>query len=202
MLKLLGKKLGMTSLYDGTCLIPVTKIEIFPATVSYIKTIEKEGYSAIQLGAYTDLIKKPTKPLLGHSKKTSTELMNIFWEIKNITEFSLGSTISIKNIIEKAFKSLNVSGLSIGKGFTGNIKRHNFSRGPMSHGSKHHRLQGSLGAGTTPSRVFPGKKMSGHSGNEKVTIQNLSIIKIENNFIYIKGSVPGKKNNLLYLSFK
>lgn len=201
MLKLLGKKIGMTSIYNGNLLIPVTKIELYPATVSYIKTKEKEGYSAIQLGTYTDLIKKPTKPIRGHSQKASTLEMNIFWEIKDLTEKTLGSIISIQDVIDNNYTSTSITGTTIGKGFTGNIKRHNFKRGPMSHGSKHHRLQGSLGAGTTPSRVFPGKKMTGHSGNEQVTIANLPIIKFNNNIIYIKGSIPGKKNNLVYLSF-
>lgn len=201
MLKLLGKKIGMTSIYNGNILIPITKIEVYPATVTYIKTIEKEGYSSTQLGSYTELLKKPTKPIIGHSLKTSTSPLNVFWEIKNFNENTLGSTITIDDIIKKEYKTLNISGFSIGKGFTGNIKRNNFKRGPMSHGSKHHRLQGSLGAGTTPSRVFPGKKMSGHSGNEKVTILNLNIIKYDNSVIYVKGSVPGKKNNLLYLAF-
>lgn len=201
MLKLLGKKIGMTSLYQRNLLIPVTKIEVFPATVSYIKTLDKEGYSASQLGTYTDLIKKPTKPILGHSQKHSNKTMNIFWEIKDLAEYSLGDTISLSDIKNKNYQFVNILGTSIGKGYTGNIKRHNFNRGPMSHGSKHHRLQGSLGAGTTPSRVFPGKKMSGHMGNENVYISNLKIIQMDDKYIYIKGSTPGKKENLLYLSF-
>lgn len=202
-LGLLGNKIGMSQIFNKKGeLIPVTIIKCGPCTVTQILLDEINGYNAIQLG-YIELTntKKFTKPEIGHFTKHNLPLYYYLkeYKVENPLLYSIGQTINLS--IFTSGEKIKITGLSIGKGYTGNIKRNNFSRGPMSHGSKHHRLQGSLGAGTDPGRVFPGKKMSGRSGMEMCTISGLEIINIDlvENLIFIKGNIPGKKGNLINL---
>lgn len=203
-LGLLGNKIGMTQVFDKKGnVIPVTIIKVGPCYVTQIKSKENSGYNAIQLG-YVELSENSkvlTKPELGHF---TTKNLPPFRYLKEYPTSEENYTVGHKVTVElfKVGQEVNVSGLTIGKGNTGNIKQHNFSRGPMAHGSKHHRLQGSLGAGTTPGRVFPGKRMPGRVGMEKRTILGLEIIDIdtEENLLVIKGSVPGKAGNLVSIN--
>ena len=206
-LGILGNKIGMTQIFDKKGdVIPVTVIKGGPCYVTQIKSIENCGYNAIQLG-YLEVSansKSLTKPLLGHFNKAN---LSPFKYLKEFSVFESNSyEIGQKFTVEmfQIGQKINVSGLTIGKGYAGNIKKNNFTRGGMSHGSKHHRLQGSIGSGTTPGRVFPGKKMSGHLGMEKRTIQGLEIIDIDTkeNLIVIKGCIPGKSGNLLTVTVK
>ncbi len=201
-LGLIGNKIRMIQIFnkDGN-LIPVTLIKAGPCTITQIKTIQNCGYNSIQLGYTIVSSNKIKKPNLGHFSSKNLSCFKILKEFRINTPLNLKLgqiyNLSSFNIGEK----INVSGLSIGKGNAGNIKKNNFQRGPMSHGSKHRRLQGSMGAGTTPGRVFPGKKMPGRLGYKMCTIKNLEIIDIipEDNLVLVKGSVPGKFGNLLFL---
>lgn len=200
MLGILGNKVGMTQIFtENGDANPVTVIKVGPCTVTQIKSIATHGYNAIQIG-YSQIDKKKlNKPEIGHLKK-STEL-NLKhlkeYKINNTKDFELGQIINIQNFKEGQY--VDITGKSIGKGFSGNQKRHHFARGPMTHGSKNHREPGSIGQGSTPGRVFPGKKMAGRLGNSEVTISNLKILKIdkEENLIIVKGAIPGKPGNLL-----
>jgi large subunit ribosomal protein L3 len=200
-LGLLGNKIGMTQIFDKKGnIIPVTIIKVGPCYITQIKSEENCGYQAIQVGylEVSSKITKLTKPELGHFKKINLPPFRFLKEYKTTDKnFQIGHKFTVE--IFEIGQSVNVSGLTIGKGNTGNIKEHNFSRGPMTHGSKHHRLQGSLGAGTTPGRVFRGKRMPGRVGNEKRTILGLEIIDIDTqeNLLVIKGSIPGKAGNLV-----
>lgn len=200
---ILGKKVGMTQIFDKEGKrVPITVISVPPSTIIGIKTKEKHGYNAIQVGSW---------PLLANKEKLLKKSIIFFFKnkkfpiFKHIKEYKVNLLDSYKegDIIDLTLFAINekikISGKSTGIGTTGNIKRHHFKRGPMSHGSKHHRLQGSLGAGTSPGRVFPGKKMAGRSGNINVTFTGLKIMDIdhENNLLAIKGSTPGKFGNLI-----
>ena len=179
---ILGNKIGMTQIFTPKGdKIPVTIIKGGPCFVTQIKSTENCGYNAIQIG-YLELSptsKKLTKPQLGHFTKVNLPPFRFLKEyrINESIQYSIGEKFSVEMF--QIGDHVNITGLTIGKGFTGNIKRHNFSRGAMTHGSKHHRAQGSLGSGTTPGRVFPGKKMSGHSGMQKRTVCGLEIIDID-----------------------
>lgn len=199
---ILGNKIGMTQIFeqDGN-VVPVTIIKGGPCYITQIKSIQTDGYNAIQVG-YKEIQKnkkKLTKPMLGHFEKHNLSAFYFLREYKvsNPEEFTLGQKLSLADF--EIGQAINISGLTIGKGNASNIKRNNFGRGPMSHGSKHHRLQGSLGAGSTPGRVFPGKKMPGRLGSQKQTIKNLKIVDIDlnENLLIIKGSIPGKPGNLV-----
>ena len=186
--------------------IPVTIIKGGPCFVTQIKSTENCGYNAIQIG-YLELSptsRKLTKPQLGHFTKVNLPPFRFLKEyrINESIQYSIGEKFSVEMF--QIGDYVNITGLTIGKGFTGNVKRHNFSRGAMTHGSKHHRAQGSLGSGTTPGRVFPGKKMSGHSGMEKRTVCGLEIIDIDKqeNLIIVKGCIPGKSGNLVSITTK
>lgn len=201
-MEILGNKIGMTQIFNKEGIrIPVTLIKTGPCIVTQIKTSETDGYNAIQFGYENSFsTKKISYPEYKHLEKSNILFnLNVLKEfkIKNISDFKLGDIIDLKYLKKGDF--VTISAKSTGKGTAGNIKRHHFKRGPMSHGSKHHRLQGSLGAGTTPGRVFPGKKMSGHLGFKQCTFKNLEIIdlKINENLIIIKGSIPGKFGNLV-----
>nr|QUE29602.1 ribosomal protein L3 [Erythrotrichia foliiformis] len=190
----------MTQIFDDTGLvIPVTIIQAGPCMVTDIKSIDKHGYSAVQVGYLEVKESKLNKPNLGHLKKNGCPPFKHLTEtrIADTSNLNLGQTLSVQNL--SVGQKVKISGKSIGKGFTGNQKRHNFTRGPMSHGSKNHRQPGSIGAGTTPGRVVPGKKMAGQLGNKNISVKNLKIIHIdqENNLLVLKGSVPGKSGNLL-----
>jgi large subunit ribosomal protein L3 len=197
---ILGRKLGMTQIFaeDGT-VIAVTVVEAGPVTVVQKKTNEKEGYNAIQVG-YTDLKEKhANKPKQGHFAKASVELKKYLKEfrVEDISAFEIGQ--EIKADLFEAGEKVDVSGISKGKGFQGSIKRHGQHRGPMTHGSHYHRGPGSMGSSAYPGRVFKGKKLPGHMGNVKITVQNLDVVRVdaEKNILLVKGAVPGPKGGLL-----
>jgi len=198
----IGRKLGMTQIFDksGTY-ISVTAIKIEDCIITNINKILSNGYNSIQLGCFSINNKKILKPIKQYFLKKQIKPLRYLKEFKTeeINNIKIGEKINIKQFFIN--ERINIQGLTIGKGMCGNIKKNNFKRGPMTHGSKHHRLQGSLGAGTTPSRVFPGKKMSGHYGAEYSTIKFLKIVFLDifNQIIFIKGSVPGKKGNILHI---
>ena len=199
-LGVIGKKLGMTQVFDEQGLaIPVTVIKVDKIVVTQVKTVEKDGYNAIQVGTVQAKEKHLTKAQIGHLKKNQLENFRHLQEfrIDNPQDYKVGQSIevSILDNIEK----VDVVGTSIGKGFQGTVKRWNFSRGPMGHGSKNHRAPGSIGAGTTPGRVIKGKKMAGNMGNERVTVTKLKLVKVdsENSLILIKGAVPGPEGKLV-----
>nr|QCI04038.1 ribosomal protein L3 [Antithamnionella ternifolia] len=201
---LLGTKIGMTQLFNekGSA-IPVTILKAGPCIITQIKTKEINGYEAIQIGYKPIKANKLTKAQIGHLDKSDIKPVKYLREYKcdtpTINKVQIGEILNVESF--KIGNFINISGHSIGKGFSGYQKRHHFSRGPMSHGSKNHRQPGSIGAGTTPGRVFPGKKMAGRMGFKKVTIKNLQIIDIhsENNILIVKGAVPGKAGNLVYI---
>lgn len=197
---IIGTKLGMTQVFDEAGIaIPVTVIQAGPCTITQVKTKQTDGYSAIQVGYGEVKPKALNKPLLGHLAKSSAPALRHLQEyrIDNESEYTLGQ--QIKADIFSAGQTVDVVGTSIGRGFAGNQKRNNFGRGPMSHGSKNHRAPGSIGAGTTPGRVYPGKRMAGRLGGSRVTIRQLTVVRVdpERNLILIKGSVPGKPGNLV-----
>jgi large subunit ribosomal protein L3 len=197
---LLGNKIGMTQIFDESGnIIPVTILKVGPCVITQVKTVEKDGYNAIQVGYGNVPSKALTQPELGHLQKSNIQPLKYLKEfrISSENEFEIGQVLNVDTFSEGQL--VNVRGKSIGKGFSGLQKRYNFSRGPMTHGSKNHRAPGSIGMGTTPGRVLPGKKMAGQLGNKIATIQKLKIIQInpEENILVIKGSVPGKPGNLL-----
>ena len=197
---LLGNKIGMTQIFDESGnIIPVTILKVGPCVITQVKTIEKNGYNAIQIGYGNVPSKALTQPELGHLQKSNIQPLKYLKEfrINNNNEFEIGQILNVASFSEGQL--VNVRGKSIGKGFSGLQKRYNFARGPMTHGSKNHRAPGSIGMGTTPGRVLPGKKMAGQLGNKIATIQKLKVIQInpEENILVIKGSVPGKPGNLL-----
>jgi large subunit ribosomal protein L3 len=197
---LFGKKLGMTQIFDDAgCLLPVTLLKAEVCQVTQIKSTNTDGYNAIQLAYCEAKLNKVNKSQLGHLKKSGEKIFKSFGEFRvtNPQQFKLGQTISLNSL--SIGQKVKVTGKSIGKGFAGNQKRNNFGRGPMTHGSKNHRAPGSIGAGTTPGRVYPGKKMAGQLGGNSVTIKNSEVlfINLEENILVLKGSLPGKTNTLL-----
>jgi len=199
-LGILGKKLGMSQLFDDQGrAVPVTLIEAGPCRITQLKSADTDGYSAVQIGFQLIREKLINKPEKGHLAKSEDALLRHLREyrVENSSEFELGASITVDDF-EKGQK-VDVSGDTMGRGFAGYQKRHGFSRGPMSHGSKNHRLPGSIGAGTTPGRVYPGKRMAGRMGGKKVTTRALEILKIDtnHNLLVVKGSVPGKPGSLL-----
>jgi len=199
-LGIIGEKLGMTQIYneDGI-VIPVTVLKVEPLTVTQIKTLENDGYNAIQVGVNPDKDKYLTRPELMHLQKNKLLSFRHLQEFRvdDISGFEIGQKIDL-SILQKGQK-VDVSGRSIGKGFQGTVKRYNAGRGPMAHGSKFHRSMGSIGAGTTPSRVYKGVHMPGNMGNENVTVKKLTVamIDVEKNLLLIKGSVPGPEGKLV-----
>ena len=198
---LLGNKIGMTQIFDESGnIIPVTILKVGPCVVTQIKTILKEGYDSIQIGYGKTSNKSLSQPELGHLQKSNIKSLKYLKEFrisKNIEDFKIGQILNVDSF--SVGQLVNIRGKNIGKGFSGLQKRHNFTRGPMTHGSKNHRAPGSIGMGTTPGRVLPGKKMSGQLGNKTTTIKKLKIIQTnsEENILVVKGSVPGKPGNLL-----
>lgn len=198
---ILGKKVGMTQVFTKSGkLIPVTVVEVEPNVITQIKTVEKDGYNAIQLAAVTVREKVSNKAKIGHTNKANTAPKRFLKEIRgvNVEEYTLGQVIDAS--IFKEGEIVDVSGTSKGKGFQGVIKRYNQSRGPMGHGSQYHRGVGSLGT-MLPMHVLKGKKLPGHMGNVASTIQNLEVVAVdlENNVILIKGNVPGPKKSLVMI---
>jgi large subunit ribosomal protein L3 len=197
---ILGTKLGMTQIFDEAGVaIPVTVIKAGPCTVTQVKTQQTDGYSAIQVGYGEVKPKALNQPKLGHLAKSSAPALRHLNEYRTDTasEYALGQ--EIKADIFSEGQIVDVIGTSIGRGFAGNQKRNNFGRGPMSHGSKNHRAPGSIGAGTTPGRVYPGKRMAGRLGGTRVTIRKLTVVKVdaERNLILVKGAIPGKPGGLV-----
>lgn len=203
-LGLLGTKLGMTQIFDQQTglAIPVTVIQAGPCTVTQIKTAKTDGYSAIQVGYEQVKEKALTKPEIGHLKKSGAAPLRHLKEyrLNDLSGFELGQ--AIKADIFSDGQIVDVTGTSMGRGFAGYQKRHNFRRGPMSHGSKNHREPGSTGAGTTPGRVYPGKKMAGRYGASQVTTRKLQVVQVdvEQNLILIRGAVPGKPGSLVNIT--
>lgn len=200
-----GRKIGMTHIFDENgASIPVTLVRTENCQISQIKSTETDGYNAIQLAYNPTDTSRLTKPLLGHLARSGDKGFKSFGEfhVTDSSEYNLGDTVDIE--IFSVGQKVKVTGKSIGKGFAGNQKRHNFHRGPMTHGSKNHRLPGSIGAGSTPGRVYPGKKMAGHLGHAKTTIQTSEVLHIstEDQILILKGSLPGKKSNVLKISMK
>ena len=197
---ILATKVGMTQIFneDGV-LTPVTVLQAGPVVVTQVKTVENDGYSAVQVGFADKREKLVNKPLKGHFDKAGVSYKRYIREFKleDAESYALGQ--EIKADIFAAGDKIDVTAISKGKGFQGAIKRHGQSRGPMAHGSKYHRHAGSNGACSDPSRVFKGKKMAGHMGNKKVTVQNLEIVRVdaENNLLLVKGAVPGPKKAMV-----
>ena len=197
---LLGNKIGMTQIFDESGnIIPVTILKLGPCVVTQIKTKIKHGYESIQIGYGVVSSNSLTQPELGHLGISNIQPFKYLREfrIDSSEMFTIGQTLDIESFTIGQF--VDITGKSTGKGFSGLQKRHKFSRGPMTHGSKNHKQPGSIGQGTTPGRVFPGKKMAGQSGNKKTNIKQLKIIQVNKdaNILIIKGSVPGKPGNLL-----
>jgi large subunit ribosomal protein L3 len=190
----------MTQIFDDTGkAVPITVVQAGPCPVTQIKTKATDGYTAIQLGYGETKEKALSKPELGHlAKSESAPLRHLEeYRLDDVSPYQLGQPITV-DIFEPG-KLVDVIGTSIGRGFAGYQKRHNFKRGPMAHGSKNHRLPGSTGAGTTPGRVYPGKRMAGQMGNCRVTVRKLQVVRVdtERNLILIKGALPGKPGALV-----
>ena len=198
---ILGRKIGMTEKFttDGK-VIPVTVISVEPNVITQIKTVDTDGYNAVQLGVVDKKEKHATKQEIGHAKKAGVAPKRFLKEIRveDTTTYELGSTIKADTF--EAGEKVDVTGTSKGKGFAGVIKRHNQSRGPETHGSRYHRRPGSMGT-MRPMRVLKGKNLAGHMGSETVTIQNLEIIEVNanDNYILVSGNVPGAKNSLVLI---
>ena len=199
---ILATKVGMTQIFneDGV-LTPVTVLQAGPCVVTQVKTVENDGYSAVQVGFVDKREKLVSKPVKGHFDKAGVSYKRFVREFRfeNAEEYSVKD--EIKADIFAAGDKIDATAISKGKGFQGAIKRHGQSRGPMAHGSKFHRHQGSNGACSDPSKVFKGKGMPGHMGSKRITIQNLEVVRIdaENNLILVKGAVPGPKKALVTL---
>ena len=198
---LIGKKIGMTSVFsaDGKN-VPCTVIEVGPCVVTQVKTAETDGYDSIQLGFMEKKEKNSLKPELGHFKKAGVAAMRHLAEFKGFEDrFKLGEQITVDIFNDVMY--VDVVGTSKGKGFQGVVKRHGFSGAEKTHGHRYQRSPGSVGAASTPSKVNKGMKMGGQMGNERVTVQNLQVIKVisEHNLLLVKGSVPGGKGAILYI---
>ena len=196
---ILGRKVGMTQIFDETGkVIPVTVIEAGPCTVAQVKTVETDGYDAVQIGFVDVKESKLTKPEAGHFAKAKLSPKKHLREFR-LTDASYNVGDEIKADVFAAGEMVDIQGKTKGKGFQGVIKRHGQHRGPMGHGSMYHRRPGSMGPTSTPGRVFKCKKLPGHMGSQTVTIQNLEVIKVDldKNVILVKGSVPGAKGAIL-----
>jgi large subunit ribosomal protein L3 len=190
----------MTQIFDQLGnIVPVTVIKVGPCVITQIKTILQDGYDAIQIGYGIVPVNALTQPQLGHLQKSTIQPLKYLKEfhVTNPETFKIGQVINLECFEPGQF--VNITGKTSGKGFSGLQKRHNFHRGPMTHGSKNHRAPGSIGMGTTPGRVLPGKRMAGQLGNKNSTVKKLKIIQVNvnENILVIKGSVPGKIGNLL-----
>lgn len=197
---ILGKKIGMTQIFDENGVVtPVTVIQAEPNVVTQVKTIENDGYNSIQVGFLERKEKHTTQPLKGHFEKANVSFKKHLKEFRvdNADEYELGQEFTVE--IFQAGDKVDVSGTSKGKGTQGAIKRHNYSLGPMAHGSKSHRTAGARSASAYPGRVFKGRAGSGKMGNDKVTVQNLEIVRVDadRNLILLKGAIPGHKGGLV-----
>ena len=196
---ILGKKLGMTQIFtEEGIVIPVTVVEAGPNVVTQVKTVEKDGYNAIQVGFEDAKEKSLNKPQKGHLAAANVLKKHLKeFRVDAVEEFTVGQ--EIKADLFAAGEKIDVTGTSKGKGFQGPIKRHGQSRGPESHGSRYHRRPGSMGACSFPGRVFKNKKLAGHMGSVKVTVQNLEVVRVDadKNLILVKGAIPGPKGSMV-----
>jgi large subunit ribosomal protein L3 len=195
---LIGRKVGMTQVFqdDGT-MVAVSVLAIEPNTVTRLRTTDRDGYTAVQLG--TEVAKKKlTKPEAGQLKDLPQTATIREFRVDSVDDFEVGQTLSLGDLFS-AGDEVDVTGVSKGKGFAGHIKRHNFARGPKTHGSDHHREPGSIGPGTTPGRVYRGLKMAGHMGDERVTIKKVRVVRADTdrNLLLVKGSLPGARGSLI-----
>jgi large subunit ribosomal protein L3 len=198
---LIGRKVGVTQVFqgDGT-MVAVSVLAIEPNTVTRLRTDERDGYTAIQIG--TDSAKRLTKPEAGQLKglpKDAQTLATIReFRVDSVDGFAVGQTLGLGDVFVEG-DLVDVTGVSKGKGFSGQIKRHNFHRGPKTHGSDHHREPGSIGPGTTPGRVYKGLRMAGHMGDERATIKKVRVVRADTdrNLLLVKGSLPGARGSLI-----
>jgi len=197
---LLGKKIGMTNVFsqEGK-LVPVTVVQVGPCVVTQVKTIKTDGYNSLQLGFDEKPVEKLNKPIAGHLKKASDKGFRVLREFRtdDVENVEAGAVIGID--IFSVGEKVNISGISKGRGFQGTIKRHGFSRGPETHGSRNHRKPGAIGNSDWPGKVFKGKKLPGHMGTNRETVKNLTVVDIQHddNLLLIKGAVPGWKTGIL-----
>ncbi len=193
---LIGRKVGMTQIFqdDGT-MIPVSVLAIQPNTVTRLRTAERDGYTAVQLGA--EPAKKPTKPEAGQLKGLPRLGTILEFRVDSVDSFEVGQQLGVD--LFTSGELVDVTGVSKGKGFAGHVKRHHFKRGPKTHGSDHHREPGSIGPGTTPGRVYKGLRMAGHMGDERTTVKKLKVVRAdaERNILLVRGAVPGSRGTLL-----
>jgi len=194
---LIGRKVGMTQVFaeDGT-MVAVSVVAIEPNTVTRLRTTERDGYTAVQVGAH--VVKKLTKPEAGQLKDLPKVSTIREFRVDTVDDYSVGQVLGIADVFAEG-DLVDVTGISKGKGFAGVIKRHNFHRGPKTHGSDHHRAPGSIGPGTTPGRVYRGLKMSGHMGDERVTIKKVRVVRTDTdrNLLLVNGSLPGSRGSLI-----
>ena len=199
---LIGKKIGMTQIFEESGkVVPVSVVEAGPCPIIQVKTPEKEGYAAIQIGFDEMKASRVNKPETGHFKNAGVAVRRILREIRvqDPNTYKVGDTLDVK-LFEGA-KTVHVTGTSKGRGFAGTIKRHNFQRGRKTHGNKNYREPGSTGSSAYPSRIMPGKRMPGRMGGVKRTTRNLTLVQIdaENNLLFIKGSIPGANNGIVFV---
>ena len=197
MIGLIGRKRGMTQLFqpDGT-MVAVSVLEVVPNTVTRVRTTERDGYTAVQLG--TDEKKKLTKPRAGQLGDLPSLATLREFRLDEVGDYEVGQTLAIGDVFADG-DLVDVTGVSKGKGFAGHVKRHNFHRGPKTHGSDHHREPGSIGPGTTPGRVYRGVRMAGHMGDERVTTKKVQVVRTDGdkNLLMVKGSLPGARGSLI-----
>ncbi|NLI33186.1 MAG: 50S ribosomal protein L3 [Deltaproteobacteria bacterium] len=199
---LIGRKLEMTQFFaeDGTA-VPVTVVEAGPCVVTQVKTVERDGYSALQIGFGSRKPRNVNRPMKGHLDKAGKGYFQVLQEVRvnDVSEFEIGQDLSVDAF--EIGERVDVIGTSRGKGFAGTIKRWGFQRGPAAHGSKNIREPGSTGNATFPGRVIKGKKMSGQKGNKRVTVMSLKVIDVrpENNLLIVKGAVPGARNGIIFI---
>jgi large subunit ribosomal protein L3 len=195
---LIGRKVGMTQVFqdDGT-MVAVSVLAVEPNTVTRLRTLERDGYTAVQLG--TDVVARLTKPEAGQLGAGLPKVATIReFRVDDVDAYEVGQTVSIGDLFSPG-DLVDVAGVSKGKGFAGQIKRHNFKRGPKTHGSDHHREPGSIGPGTTPGRVYKGMRMAGHMGDDRVTVKKVRIVRTDpdRNLLLVNGSLPGSRNSLI-----
>ncbi|HEX2625763.1 MAG TPA: 50S ribosomal protein L3 [Candidatus Limnocylindrales bacterium] len=194
---LIGRKVGMTQVFekDGT-MVAVSVLQVAPNMVTRLRTADRDGYTAVQLG--TDEKKKINKPQAGHLGDLPALSTLREFRVDDLGTYEVGQTIAVGDVFADG-DLVDVTGVSKGKGFAGHVKRHNFSRGPMTHGSDHHREPGSIGPGTTPGRVYKGVRMAGHMGDERVTTKKVKVVRAdsEHNLLLVKGSLPGGRGSLI-----
>lgn len=201
---LVGRKVGMTRIFtDDGGTLPVTVLDVSDNRVTQIKTAQKDGYAAVQIAFGKRRATRVNKALAGHLAKAAVEAGRVLKEFRVATpeelgELKPGAKIAVQQLF-KVGQLVDVQGITIGKGFAGVIKRHNFHRGPQTHGSDHHRAPGSIGPGTTPGRVYRGLKMSGHMGDERVTVKKVRVVRTDpdRNLLLVKGSLPGARGSLI-----